>query len=58
MKTILLIISKFRTTERTYDISVALQYSLINEIWSIPTINKYILPLLPTIDGLNYKNIF
>ena len=47
VKTVLSLISSYRVTDRTYDPSIALQYSFINEVFSIPTINKYIKECLP-----------
>ena len=43
-------------TETTYDYAVALQYSFVHEVLSLPTIHKYMLPLLQEVK-INYKNV-
>ena len=34
------------SNQAVYDLAINLQYSFINEILSLPTINKYLVPLL------------
>jgi len=40
------LVANFFGSEKTYDTLVGLQFQFINDIVSLPTINKYLVPLL------------
>ena len=47
------------TSQAVYDLSINLQYSFINEILSLPTINRYLIPLLEKkVVQIDFKLLF
>jgi hypothetical protein len=61
LKTSVLIFNSFIQTNKTLDYSISLQYDFMTHIFTTPTINKYLFPLLDSQDHLyqiNFKNLF
>lgn len=62
LKTAMLLFSNCVHSEVTLDFSIALQYHFVNEVISIPTINKYYFPLIAKFKStgktINFKNMF
>lgn len=54
------IINSYVIVEKTYEMSISLLYGFVNEVFSLPTINKYFMPMLskPEFQGINFKNLF
>ena len=46
LETAVMIFNNLVSTDKTYEIAVSLLYGFVNEIFSIPTINKYLMPML------------
>jgi hypothetical protein len=59
LKTSIIMFNNYVQTNKTLEESIALQFDFINEIMSIPSINKYFFPL---INGgtfkINFKNLY
>jgi len=49
LKVCLLLFSEYKAAnQKDYDLSINLQFSFVNNILSLPTINKYLTPMINT----------
>ncbi len=54
LKVCLLLFSEYKpANQKNYDLSNNLQFSFVNIVLSLPTINKYLMPMITTKSNLN-----
>lgn len=61
LKVCLLLFSEYKAAnQKDYDLSINLQFSFVNNVLSLPTINKYLLPMITPKSNLNvdFKLLF
>lgn len=61
LKVCLLLFSEYKAAnQQDYDLSINLQFSFVDNVLSLPTINKYLLPMITLKSNLNvdFKLLF